>query len=322
MGRHATQLSQHVLIVRRQIQSASSLPEVVPVSSPPHIVDTLIAERAPTLTGWRPTRWAVRGMLDRALHYAEAVRLADAVAGLDGHGAMRLVRELLALTVEVSGIEHVPEHGRILIVPNHPTGLADGVALYQALVARRPDLRFFINRDALRVAPGFGDIFIPVEWLKSKRSHAGSRDVLRLTATAFRDEAALVLFPSGRLAHLTWQGVRERPWLPTAINLARRHDAPIVPLHIGACNSTLFYALSQLSSELRDITLFHELLNKRHRRFRLSFGPALDASALAPDPAIAIRELSDYVQNILPGGSRMRRLSGGRLARHVGSVIS
>ena len=49
------------------------------------------------------------------------------------------------------------------------------------------------------------------------------------------------------------------------MTLARRFSAPIVPLHIRARNSWLFYALSQLSHELRDITLFHELLNKEDR---------------------------------------------------------
>lgn len=286
-----------------------------------HIVDQLIAERAPSIYGYAPSRWLLRHGFGRLLRYDEARHLADAVAPLRGHEALGLVREVLDLEVKVRGLHNVPESGRVLIVPNHPTGLADGVALFQALVDRRPDLRFFVNRDALRVAPGFGDLFIPVEWVKSRRSHAGSRDVFRQTAEAFRGEAAVVVFPSGRLAYLGPTGLRERPWQATAINLARRHHAPILPLHIKGRNSVLFHALSKLSSELRDVTLFRELLNKQGYRFELTFGPLLDPAALPPDPAIAIRELQTYVERLLPGSQEprarpewRRRSRGGVLA--------
>ncbi|HXQ46843.1 MAG TPA: acyltransferase, partial [Caulobacteraceae bacterium] len=52
---------------------------------------------------------------------------------------------------------------------------------------------------------------------------------------------------------------------------------------------TLFHFFDRFSAELRDITLFHELLNKRGDRFDLAFGPRIppeevdgEASALTP----------------------------------------
>jgi putative hemolysin len=284
----------------------------------PHIVDQLIAERAPSLTAYAPTRWLLRSGLGRVLRYGDAIRLADAVAPLPGHRALDLVADLLRLDIVVRGLHNLPDSGRVLITPNHPTGLADGVALYQVLVGRRPDMRFFVNRDALRVVPGFADLFIPVEWVKSRRSHAGSRDIFRQTAEAFRDEAAVVLFPSGRLAYLGLRGLRERPWQATAINLARRHHAAILPLHIKARNSVLFHTLSKISNELRDVTLFRELLNKRGYPFELTFGPLLDPAALPPDPAIAIRELQHYVEYLLPGSREPRARPEWRYGRRKG----
>ena len=273
------------------------MPSQPATEPPPHLVDQLIRERAPRLFGAAPSRWLMRRFLYPVLGYEEAVRIADAVAPLSGRAAMALLRRELGLEVAVHGLEHVPRRGRLMIVANHPTGLADGVALWQALAERRPDLRLFVNRDALRVVPSCADLFIPVEWVKTKRTHAGSREVFRLTAAAFRDEAALVMFPSGRLAYLGPAGIRERPWLPTPINLARKHHAPILPLHIEAQNSALFYGLSQLSRELRDVTLFHELLNKRGRRFEVRIGPPLNPASLPPDPAAAIADLQRYVES-------------------------
>ena len=54
------------------------------------------------------------------------------------------------LTVE--GLEHIPATGPALIVSNHPTGIADGVAVHDAVRTRRQDAIFFANADALRVS--------------------------------------------------------------------------------------------------------------------------------------------------------------------------
>jgi hypothetical protein len=44
------------------------------------------------------------------------------------------------------------------VVCNHPTGIADGVAVYDVLKAVRPDLCFYANSDAHRVSPRLGEV--------------------------------------------------------------------------------------------------------------------------------------------------------------------
>jgi putative hemolysin len=193
---------------------------------------------------------------------------------------------------------------------NHPTGLADGVALWRGLSPVRADLRILANGDALRIAPALSEVFIPVAWDASRRSSAGSRRVLGEIARALHDEAALVFFPSGRLAYLRWHGLAERPWLPTVVTVARKFAAPILPMHIRARNSWLFYALSQLSHELRDVTLFHELLNKRGRMFELTIGLPIDPADLPADPVTAVTLLQRHVEHELPRASKAHPLIG------------
>ena len=41
------------------------------------------------------------------------------------------------LAVDVRGLENLPAKGAALLICNHPTGIADGVAVYDALKARR-----------------------------------------------------------------------------------------------------------------------------------------------------------------------------------------
>jgi putative hemolysin len=270
-----------------------------------HIVDALIEERAPTLFGNPATRWAMRHLLQPLLHYKEAVRAADMIAPLSGPEIMGLAVRELQIDVGTLGLYRLPARGRVVVAPNHPTGLADGVAVYEALRRVRDDLWFLANSDAIRWARGLADIIIPVEWVKSRRRQQGARRLLADVGEAFRNEAAVVIFPSGRISYMTWRGLRERPWLATAVTLARKFEAPILPLHIRARNSALFYALSQVSAELRDVTIFNELLNKHGRRFELTFGDLIDPADLPGDAGEAVALLQHHVEHELPRASRL-----------------
>ena len=232
-----------------------------------HIVDQLIEERAPNLLRGRASGWVLRRLLFPLLGYREAKAAIDDVHHRSGPEIMALAADLIDMRVRTLGAVRLPRQGRMMIVANHPTGLADGVALWRGLIPIRQDLKILANGDALRIAPALAEVVVPVEWVKSRRKPADSRRVLADLANAMREQSALVFFPSGRLAYLGWHGLQERPWLPTVVTLARRFEAPILPLHIRARNSWLFYALSLLSQELRDVTLFHELLNKEGRLF-------------------------------------------------------
>ena len=135
----------------------------------------------------------------------------------------------------------------------------------------------------MRVAAGVRDLIIPVEWRAGEKSHAKSRDTLAMTSRAFSEEKALVLFPSGRIAYWHEGKLTERPWQSSAAALAKRYDVPIVPVHISARNSGLFYFLAKHSTELRDMTVFYELLNKKNFRFSITFGKPIPASDLDGD---------------------------------------
>ena len=262
-----------------------------------HIIDQMIIERAPTLLGA-----PVLGALGRAifyplLGYRDAVRVADEMRRRDGLSALGFLARELALQIDVRGTEHVPDAGAAIIVANHPTGIADGVVVHDVLARRRPDFAMFANRDAVRVAPPLGDVIIPVEWMPDRRSRARTKETLRATQAAFAAHRLLVMFPSGRLAYMNEGRLTERPWLSTAVSLARRHGAPIVPMHIDGRNSALFYAFSRLSDQLRDITLFHEVLNKRGTRYGVRLAPAIAPEALEGDAEEVTRRLQAHVES-------------------------
>jgi len=264
-----------------------------------HIVDVLIAERAPKLS--RSIVWPlVRPLLYALLDYRKARAMADAIAPMGGREALDFVSGLLALEVEVTGLEHLPREGRCIVVANHPTGIADGIAVYDALKAVRPDIVFYANADAQRVAPRFDEALIPVEWVPGKRTRDRTRVTLAMTKDAMDAERALGVFPAGKLARRGPDGVPTDPtWMPTAMSVAARYQAPVVPVHVAGPYATLFHLFDRVSGELRDITLFHELLNKTGRRFQVTVGAPIPADHLDPDAAVASAAIKAYVERVL-----------------------
>lgn len=265
-----------------------------------HIVDVLIAERAPRLTA-SPLWSLVRPGLYALLGYGKARHLADAIAPLSGQGALDHVSRLLDLKVSSLNLDRLPATGRCIVVANHPTGIADGIAVYDAIRQRRADAIYFANADALRVSPRLGEVVIPVEWVVEKRTREKTRATLDAARAAFEAERCVVLFPAGRLARVGKDGQLTDPeWAPTAASLARKYAAPVIPIHVTGPTSTLFHLFDRFSQELRDVTLFHELLNKRKKAFRLSVGKPIDPARLDIDATRATYALKAFTERVLP----------------------
>lgn len=245
-----------------------------------HIVDTLIEERSPRLSS-SPVWPLIRPPLYALLDYGKARRMADTLAALPGRQALDAVSTLLSVRLQITGLERTPKTGRLIVICNHPTGIADGIAVYDALRRIRPDIKFYANADAERVSPRFTEVLIPVEWVEEKRTRERTRQTLAMTRTLMEADEVLVVFPAGRIARIGADGkARDLEWMPTALSVARKYGAAILPVHVAGPSPTLFHLFHRFSSELRDMTLFHELLNKRGGLYQLTIGPLINAGVL------------------------------------------
>lgn len=256
-----------------------------------HRIDPLIAERARWLHANGRMGEIARRLAEKLLAYDDTLRVA---ADIENRTAPRIMAHLaakLAHHVDFQGIENIPRHGPALIVANHPTGIADGIILHHVLAGIRPDLFIYANCDILRVLPQMDDLIVPVEWRKDRRSHAKTRQTMKLTAEALEHGRLGVIFPSGRLAKRRGLRLFEREWMSSAALIARKFDVPVIPVHIRARNSALFYLLDMIHPTLRDITLFHETLNKDRQPFEVSMGRPISPRALPAKPGDAIEVL-------------------------------
>jgi putative hemolysin len=243
-------------------------------------IDPLIEERAPWLYSGRFGTLPARAALNSLLDYKRTISLAHSFRDMPSAGIMQRMADLLARDVVVSGLEHIPRQGPAMVVANHPTGIADGIILHSALARIRPDAYYFANHDILRVLPQMKDMIAPVEWRQEKRSHGKTRETMAYTRQAVNDGRLGVIFPSGRLAKRSGLKLHERPWMPSAAMIARKFGLPVIPVNIRARNSAMFYLFDLIHPTLRDITLFHETLNKHRQPFRITIGESISAAAL------------------------------------------
>lgn len=263
-----------------------------------HIVDQLIEERGGKLAN--SFFWPLlRPFLYRFLHYKEAVAMADEVAPMSGVDAMNFVSKRLSLDVQVEGFENVPHEGGFVLVCNHPTGIADGVAIWDVFNRVRGDMSVFANRDATRVNRNLPEVIIPVEWREGHKTRDKSRETLKLTNQAISDGRPIVIFPSGRIAYWANGGLNEREWQSSALALAKKYNLPVLPANMKSRNSGLFYWFAKWSTELRDMTVFHELLNKQNSQFEITFGEMIQADQIQGDVSELTQQMQEFCTNTL-----------------------
>jgi putative hemolysin len=246
----------------------SALPHAAP-ALPRHIVDVLIDERAKEFSGWLLRSEVTGPAVRRIFRYDTAKAMADEIAGLSGERAFDLLAERLALDVRAADFAHVPRDGAAIVIANHPTGLADGIAMWQGLRRIRQDVVFFANADALRVSAHFADIIIPLEWRLGERSPSKSKAALAGALAALAAGKCLVVFPSGIPAIPSPIAIDEQPWLPTFVSLAAKTKAPVIPVAMRASNSALFYFFCFVNKPLRHMSLFREFVNKARTTFAM-----------------------------------------------------
>ena len=156
--------------------------------------------------------------------------------------------------VQHDEIKNIPGTGRVLIVANHPLGGLDGLALLRLIGALRRDVLIVVNELLMNIKPLKG-VFLPIDVFgQDTKKPALSRII-----DALNDEKAVIIFPSGEVSRAGAKGIRDRKWLSGFLRIAEKTSAPILPVHIRARNSMLFYLASRLSQTLSMLMLPREM---------------------------------------------------------------
>ena len=179
--------------------------------------------------------------------------------------------------VDNNSYNNIPAQGRVVIVANHPIGTLDGLALIKLIRSVRPDVRIVANRLLLHIQP-LESLFFPVDVFSDKKK---LKETYQMMQAALENEEAIIIFPAGEVSRITPKGVRDGKWQSGFLKLAKKSQSPILPIHIKAKNSALFYSLSTLYKPFGTMMLVKEMFNKKNKTITFQVGTPIPYSAFA-----------------------------------------
>lgn len=239
-------------------------------------VEQTLTERLPWLAQHPLIRRQVVGMLGRLADEDGFNRTLDTVGEAEGFDFVERTLDLLGVSYYVNPREreNIPVEGGTLVVANHPLGMVDALVLLQLVGSVRSDVRILAN-DWLMSIPQLRKLLLPVD-VFGKGAASRMRDIYR----ALDKGEALIVFPAGEVSRVRPGGVRDGRWSDGFARLALRSRTPVLPIHVAARNSAMFYGLSMLAKPLSTAMLPREAISPTSRRIGLSVGALVGADEL------------------------------------------
>lgn len=216
----------------------------------------------------RPAPWQ-KSLLKRLFYEDEFQQFASAHRHLKGLDMVEQVLEHLDIvcTISARDLEQIPEYGPLVIIANHPTGTLDGLALLYAVSRVRRDVKVVTNRMLTHLEP-LSSLFIPVDNMGGRTAKTS----LVQMEQHLQNAGVLIFFPAGEVSRPTRKGIRDKKWHPGFIKLAGKLRVPLLPVHIQAHNSLLFYASTLLSPTLSMLLLMQQMFRRRHSQLPIKIG--------------------------------------------------
>lgn len=188
--------------------------------------------------------------------------------------ALRILR--IRTEFVAGGPDCIPARGGVLVVANHPFGIADGLALGDLVARVRPDVKLMVHSLLCQPAEARGAL-LPVDFSGGAGARRTSAATRRAAVDWLEAGHVLVIFPAGGVATAPRPLARraaDPAWHPFAARLATRPGVQVVPVYVHGQNSRLFQIVSHFSYPLRVALLFRETLRRQGGAVRLSVGPA------------------------------------------------
>jgi putative hemolysin len=189
----------------------------------------------------------------------------------------------LSLEVVRGDLGLIPAEGPVVVVANHPYGIADGLSLSLLLSRVRPGGFKVIANDVFLKADDLRDVILPVSFEETREAQAVNLD-MRRRALAYLGGGGIVgVFPGGAVStpRRPFGPAKDPSWRGFSAKLIRQSRATVVPIHFEGANSRLFHLASHLHSTLRAGLLVREFRSRVDRPVRLSIGAPIPPEAIA-----------------------------------------
>jgi len=240
-------------------------------------LDKVLQEKAPKI--YNKTPRFVINYLKRKIHLAELNEILTIYADRKGVDFMEAVVGYFNLTLNVSGLDGIPDNGRYIFVSNHPLGGLDGICL-SAIIGKKYNKKIkYVVNDVLYFIRNLQPIFLPVN--KYGRQ---SKLAANTANEAYISDDQIITFPAGLCSRREKGMVYDLPWQKNFILKAVESKRDIVPVYFDGKNSNFFYRFANLRKRLgmkfniELILLPDEMFKNKNNSFSVTFGEPIPYS--------------------------------------------
>lgn len=247
-------------------------------------IEQAVSQKFPFFQQQKPwLRQSTLSLLRRITHEQEVNRFLKQHQHLQGFDFIEAVLDYFSFSYRTSSRHrhNIPASGRLVIVANHPLGALDGLALLRLVGEIRRDVRIVAN-DMLMQFDALQSLFLPVDNLTNQTRKPGFKAII----DALNREQAVIVFPAGEVSRMRPTGIRDGRWHSGFLNFARKTRSPVLPVFIGARNSSLFYSTSMVYKPLSGMLLAHEMFNQQAKTIEMRVGEPIDYDQIAALPLV------------------------------------
>lgn len=235
-------------------------------------IKKIFTEKSPKIARWIPG--FVFRYLKKITHEDFTNEIIRDYGHLEGFDFTKAMIKKFNVSIEVEGVENLPEKGKYIFTSNHPLGGFDGHILMY-LVGQKygeHNYRFLVN-DILMNLRNLGEVFIPV----NKHGKQGAELAERLDK-AFKSDMQILTFPAGLVSRRIKGQIVDLEWKKSFINKSKQYQRDIIPIHMGGRNTDFFYRLGSfrkllgIKANIEMLYLIDETYNHRNKSFVVKFG--------------------------------------------------
>lgn len=240
--------------------------------------------------------------LERFIHQEELNAVLDETYPAEGSDFAAKVYDYFDLSLEVAGMENIPEKGRFIFASNHPLGGLDGIGLIKVLGEKYGDghIYFLVNDMLMNVEP-LRPVFLPINKYGSQ-----ARAAAVAIRDAYKSDRQILIFPAGLVSRLHPDGkIKDLDWQKSFIKNAVEYQRDIIPVHFEGLNRMKFYKTAYRRKKLgikiniEQAMLPAELCAARGNKFKVTFGKPVTWQSLARElkEGKTYTELADRMRN-------------------------
>ena len=176
------------------------------------------------------------------------------------------------LTLEVEGLENLPENGKCFFLANHPFGILDGMALTKTVIEKYGTFKA-IGNESFEFIPNLRPYIALVNpYGMSSKSYVSELEKV------YQSDVAITHFPAGEVSRRYNGMIQDREWHKSFITRAISCQRDIVPFYFHGKNSNLFYGINLargalgIKTNIELIMLPGEMFRKRNKTIRFKIG--------------------------------------------------